>query len=44
MIIGSIFSISARFCIYKRYYLFKNYVNSALFGCAFGVAYSPFFL
>jgi len=44
MVIGSVFFIGARFCIYTRYYLFKNYVASAGWGCAFGAAYSPYFL
>ena len=33
-----------RFIIYKRHYLLKNYINSALLGQVIGVVYAPYFL
>lgn len=44
MLVGSCLSVAVRFCIAHRYYRFKNYVNSCVLGCAFGVFYSPYFL
>jgi hypothetical protein len=44
MIIGATLSICIRFCIWKRYYLLKNYIHSSLYGSIFGLAYSPYFL
>jgi hypothetical protein len=44
MAIGAFFAVYARYCLWKRFYLFKNYVNSAISGSFLGVIYSPFFL
>lgn len=44
MAIGAILAVGARFCIWKRFYLFKDYVKSATGGAIFGLAYSPYFL
>lgn len=44
MVIGSVLAVASRYCIQKRYYLFKNYLGSVFWGSLFGVAYSPFFL
>lgn len=44
MIIGGVLAIGARYCIWKRFYLMKNYVSSAMWGSLFGLAYSPYFL
>lgn len=44
MTIGAFLAIYARYCLWKRFYLFKNYVNSAISGSLFGIIYSPYFL
>jgi hypothetical protein len=44
MFIGSILAISFRFCMYKRFYLLKDYVRSVMYGSLFGLSYSPYFL
>jgi hypothetical protein len=44
MAIGAILAIYGRFCLWKRYYLFKNYFNSAISGSLLGIIYSPYFL
>ena len=42
--IGSMVMVIGRFTVYKRHYLFKNYVNSVMVGWLFGALYSPYFL
>lgn len=44
MLIGSILAISLRFCMYKRFYLMKDYARSVVYGSLFGLSYSPYFL
>lgn len=44
MAIGSVFMVMARYMVYNRYYLFKNYVNSVFLGSSLGIGYSPLFL
>lgn len=44
MVIGSTFLAAIRYMLSRRFYLFKNYVNSVLLGSVFGVCYSPLFL
>jgi hypothetical protein len=44
MLIGSTFLVACRYMLAGRFYLFKDYVKSALVGSVFGVCYSPLFL
>jgi hypothetical protein len=44
MLIGASLSMIVRYSIHHKYYRFKNYVNSLLFGSLFGILYSPYFL
>jgi hypothetical protein len=44
MLVGASLSVALRFSIHHRYYRFKNYLNSSVLGCVFGVVYSPYFL
>jgi hypothetical protein len=42
--IGAGVMVVARFVVYKRHYLLKDYIRSGLYGMTFGALYSPFFL
>lgn len=44
MIIGSLFTVSMRFCNRYTFYLFKDYAKATLFGCILGMGYSPIYL